>query len=240
VKQNKPQSVKTTLFRLRTFFPDQEMTLLDVTPKYAAATYMNVAKAQATDTHRNQLAEVKTFFRWCVKAKKWLKENPIEEIEGVGKRRHGKPQLRIDEARRWLDAANELAGQGDEGAIGAMATLLLGLRAGEVVSRVVRDFDDGGRLLWIPCSKTEAGRRTLEVPDLLRPHLLALTEAKLPTAPLFGLHWRGAGTTPHVVAASLGHETAATTLQSYASPGSAHHADMGRVLTLLKGGQGKD
>ena len=273
VKQNKPQSVKTTLFRLRTFFPDQEMTLLDVTPKYAAATYMNVAKAQATDTHRNQLAEVKTFFRWCVKAKKWLKENPIEEIEGVGKRRHGKPQLRIDEARRWLDAANELAGQGDEGAIGAMATLLLGLRAGEVVSRVVRDLDDGGRLLWIPCSKTEAGRRTLEVPDLLRPHLLALTEAKLPTAPLFGLHWRDwprkqvaricqlgkvpkvcahamrglhgtlairAGTTPHVVAASLGHETAATTLQSYASPGSAHHAGMGRVLTLLKGGQGKN
>jgi hypothetical protein len=32
----------------------------------------------------------------------------------------------------------------------------------------------------------------------------------------------------------------ATTLQSYASPGSAHHAGMGRVLTLLKGGQGKD
>lgn len=65
VKQNKPQSVKTTLFRLLTLFPDQEMILQDVTPRYAAATYMNTAKAQATDTHRNQLAEVKTFFRWC-------------------------------------------------------------------------------------------------------------------------------------------------------------------------------
>ena len=86
--------------------------------------------------------------------------------------------------------------------------LRLGLRAGEVVSRVVRDLDDGGWLLWIPCSTTEAGRRTLEVPELLRPHPLALTEA--------------------------------TTLQSYASPGSAHHAGMGRVLTLLKGGQGKN
>ena len=269
VKQNKPQSVRTTLFRVRSFFPDPELTLQDVTPRYAAATYMNLAKVQATDTHRNQLAEVKTFFRWCVKGKKWLKENPLEEIEGVGKRKHGKPQLRIDEARRWLVVANALAEQGDAGAIGAMVTLLLGLRAGEVVSRVVRDLDNGGRLLWIPSSKTEAGRRTLEVPEVLQPHLMALAEAKPPTAPLFGQHWRDwprkqvaricelarvpkvcahamrglhgtlairAGTTPHVVAASLGHETAATTLQSYASPGSAHHAGIDRVVSLLKGG----
>lgn len=35
-----------------------------------------------------------------------------------------------------------------------------------------------GDLLWIPCSKTPAGRRTLEVPEALRPLLLACVEGK--------------------------------------------------------------
>ena len=60
----------------------------------------------------------------------------------------------------------------DDGAILALAYLLLGARAGEVVLRQVRDVDDGGRPLWIPDSKTEAGRRHLEVPDVLVPHLI--------------------------------------------------------------------
>jgi hypothetical protein len=33
-------------------------------------------------------------------------------------------------------------------------TLLMGMRASEVVNRVTRDVDDGGRLLWIPEAKT--------------------------------------------------------------------------------------
>jgi hypothetical protein len=35
---------------------------------------------------------------------------------------------------------------------------------------VVRDLDDEGRLLWIPETKTEAGKRTLPVPEVLNPH----------------------------------------------------------------------
>ena len=46
---------------------------------------------------------------------------------------------------------------------------------------MVRDLDDDGKLLWIPDSKTEAGRRTLQVPELLRPMLKALAEGKLRT-----------------------------------------------------------
>lgn len=209
--------------------------------------YLNLAKAQSVDSHRNILSEARTFMKWCVKTKKWLATNPLDEIETVGKRKHGKPQLRIDEARRWMKVASQLAEQGDPGAIAAMTTLLLGLRAGEVVERVVRDLDDGGRLLWIPDSKTPAGKRRRQVPQLLQPHLLAMTEAKLPTAYLFGVHWRDwprkqvhricklakvptvcahsmrglhstlaieAGTTSHVVAASLGHESPSITLRS--------------------------
>jgi integrase len=65
----------------------------------------------------------------------------------------------------------------------------MGMRANEIVSRVVRDLDDDGKLLWIPDSKTEAGRRTLQVPELLRPLLKALAEGKSPDAKLFGYHW---------------------------------------------------
>jgi integrase len=68
--------------------------------------------------------------------------------------------------------------------------LLLGMRASEIVSRVVRDLDDEGRLLWIPTSKTEAGKRTLHVPEVLRPYLQRLTEGQAPEALIFGEHWR--------------------------------------------------
>jgi hypothetical protein len=45
--------------------------------------------------------------------KKWLARNPLEEVEGVGKRKHGKSQLRVDEARRWLVKAVALADDGE-------------------------------------------------------------------------------------------------------------------------------
>jgi len=86
--------------------------------------------------------------------------------------------------------AIELANAGEPGAVAALVALLMGMRANEIVSRVVRDLDDEGRLLWIPDSTTEAGRRTLQVPDLLRAHLRGLAEGKRPEAALFGHHWR--------------------------------------------------
>lgn len=86
--------------------------------------------------------------------------------------------------------AIELADAGEPGAIAAMMALLLGMRASEIVSRVVRDLDDDGRLLWIPDSKTEAGKRTLRVPEVLRPYLQRLTAGAEAEAPIFGEHWR--------------------------------------------------
>ena len=43
----------------------------------------------------------------------------------------------------------------------AMMSLLMGMRASEIVSQIVHDLDDEGRLLWIPETKTEAGKRTM-------------------------------------------------------------------------------
>jgi integrase len=179
--------------------------------------------------------------------------------------------LRIDESRKWLTVAVELAEGGDLGAVAAMMTLLLGMRAGEIVSRVVRDVDDDGKLLWIPSSKTEAGRRTLEIPALLQPFLKRLTEGRKPDEKLFGQRWRDrprkevaricglagvpkvcahsmrglhstlavqSGITGHVVAAALGHESFATTKQSYAKPEAVSSAQQRTVLKVLAGGIG--
>jgi integrase len=77
-----------------------------------------------------------------------------------------------------MAVATRMADEEEVGAVGAMMSLLMGMRAMEIVSRVARDVDDDGRLLWIPDSKTEAGKRTLEVPAVLRPHLLEMAKGE--------------------------------------------------------------
>lgn len=208
VKQNKPQSCTATTWRLRRFFVDTELPLTDLTPKRAAECYENLAttpsertgKPLSADSHRNMLAETKTFLNWCVREKHWLKANPLSEVQGRGRRRHGKPQLRIDEARRLRTLCHTKAEAGDDGAVAVLVAMLMGLRAGEIVSRTVRDLDDGGRILWVDDTdhgfspKTAAGRRPVSVWEEIQPYLLARTRDKLPNAILFqaeggGPHW---------------------------------------------------
>lgn len=210
-KGNKPRTIENNLWRVRTFFPDVEEQLVSLTPKKCQTYYdqLRVRAVRSTgkavlptestedekkklvsvDTHRGILDGAKTFLTWCGK-KKWVGKNPLTDVKGIGKRRHGKEQLRIDEARKWKAKALEMAEAGDEGAVAALVALVMGLRASEIVGRVVRDLDDEGRLLWIPESKTEAGRRRVEVPELMRPLLLELAEAKKPEDLLFGYHYR--------------------------------------------------
>ena len=276
-KQNRAVSVAATVTRLRGFFPDHEMDVRSVDPVRAQAYYTTYRETPSTrtkkppsvDTHRNVLAEAKTFMAWCVK-KKLILANPFEGIEGIGRRRHGKVQLRIDESRKWMKVAVRLAERGDKGAVMALMTLLLGMRAGEITDRVVRDVDDEGRLLWIPSSKTAAGKRSLEIPALLQPFIKKLTTDRKPDERLFGQVWRDrprkevvricklakvpvvcahsmrglhstlavqSGITGHVVAQALGHESFATTKQSYASRESFDSARQTATLTVLAGGR---
>jgi len=212
-KGNKENSIDQTQRKLRRFFADLDVALTDLTHERAEALYVALrtskripqkrattpdgtpcvdageSKTISVDYHRNALSEAKTFLRWCAK-KKWIEANPLEHVEGIGKRSHGKEQLRIDEARRWISVAVKKANEDEAGAVAAMMTLLLGMRCSEVISRVVRDVDDDGRLLWIPDSKTAKGKRTLKVPEVLRPYLLELTEGKQPGDLLFGYHDR--------------------------------------------------
>ncbi len=144
-------------------------------------------KPPAVDTHRNALTEGKAFTTWCVK-RKLLKVDPFAEVEAIGRRRAGrsKPQHRVDESRKLVDYLLGLcAVRVEPEVVGTLTTFLLGERAHEVVERDIRDLDDGGRLLWIDDSKSDEGRRTLEVPGVLQPLLLALAEGRGGDQPLF-------------------------------------------------------
>ena len=61
VKQNKPTSVRTTIIRLHTFFPDDEVTLAEITPRRAASMHLILTRAQSVDSQRNILSEARTF-----------------------------------------------------------------------------------------------------------------------------------------------------------------------------------
>ncbi|MCA9675711.1 MAG: site-specific integrase [Myxococcales bacterium] len=165
----------------------------ELTPKrcaalYAARTQTKIAAAGdatiAADTHRNELQAAKTFAAW-LHGRGWLPRNPWDQVQAVGGRLRGKEQLRVDEARRFSDVAFAAARAGDVAAIAVLTALILGLRSSEVLDRVIRDLDDDGRLLWIPTSKTDAGRRREEVPAELRRLLLELAGDRPGTDRLF-------------------------------------------------------
>lgn len=181
----KPSSYKTTHQRLGKFLSEViKLPIASLTPARTKPIYDGWVTRAPVDTHRNMLAESKTFANWCV-TKGWIKRSPFAVVKGVGKKKKGKLQLRFDEARQWYATAHCLA-DGEPGAIAAMATFVFGLRASEVAQLAVRDLDDGGRLLWVADSKTEAGKRTLEVPDDLHSLLQRLASGKAATDPLFG------------------------------------------------------
>ena len=197
----KEETKVTHWYRLRAFFrlgyrsdaagDPGGVLLRHLTPESCQALYDKLREESSVDTHRSSLTLAKSFGQWCVK-QGLLKVNPVAGIEPQGERRRGKEQLRVDEARRFIAMCCQLGGNGDVGAVGVMTALLLGMRAGEVVSRQVRDLDDDGRLLWVTKAKTRAGDRTLEVPDFLRPYLVQLARGKQPTDRLFtdkDRHW---------------------------------------------------
>lgn len=148
----------------------------------------------AVDTLHGIRSAARGFFEWCV-GQSYLKKNPFTGIKIAGKKKRRKAQLRLDEARAFLDRALVVAkgeriskrrgSQQEVGVLGAATALLLGLRNKEVVGRLVRDLDDRARVLWITESKTEAGIRVVKVPKVLRWPLLKVVAKRTGTEPLF-------------------------------------------------------
>lgn len=128
-------------------------------------------------TQHMVLCWAKSFFRWTVE-RGYLSASPFDKVKRVGLAKAGKPQLRLDEARKLKALLEQRAEDGDKVALALLMQLLLGLRSGEVLSRLVRDLDDDGRILLIPAGKTPNARRRLKIPDPLRPLLLRHVEGK--------------------------------------------------------------
>lgn len=255
------RSKETIEGRLRGITGGTDRLLKKLTPKVVRDLFASRAAETSGDTQFHEIASAKAFAEWCIR-KGLITVNPFTGLEPTKRRKRGKPQLRIDEARKLIETC--LAEESKAGTAVALA-LLCGMRASSVTDRVVRDLDDGGRVLWIERDKTDAGDRRLEVPEVLRTRLLALAANRISTAKLFAdanrdwlrYHTRrlckAAGiavVSPHSlrgthaslarpvvpvehVARVLGHSGPAITQRHYLAPGLEAELDQRAVLAVL-------
>lgn len=192
----RPSTLKLVEWRLcgllRCSEPDGDMPLASLSRSAMRKLFERRAGEVKPDTLLGELTTTQRFARYWVE-EGTLGSDPTAGLVVRGERSAGKPQLRVDEARRFLGSA--LAEQTAAGTAVALA-LLTGCRASEITGLVVRDLDDGGKLMWVADNlvrrlKTRK-QRQLEVPEELQPRLLALAEGKLPTDRLWGdvdRHW---------------------------------------------------
>jgi integrase len=153
-----------------------------LTPKRAAELYAALVPKMSVDSHRNALAAGRSLGRFAVEHG-WTKADPFAAVKGVGRRKKGKAQLHIDEARKLEDVC---FAEGTREAYAVITGFLCAFGPSEVAHRQVRDLDDGGRLLHVTKGKNRYRVRTSEVPEHLRAPLLALAKGRPGSAYLFG------------------------------------------------------
>lgn len=194
---NKPASYEGTPLRLRCFFAKVlSLSVRSLTAVRCAAIYdelrsqvsKKTGRPLAVATHKAYLLDARTFASWAVE-QKLMSFHPLEKIKPVGRVNARKAQHRHSEARRLCEVCYRLA-PADDGALAVLLGLIMGLRAGEIVTRTVRDLDDDGRILWVDdvegwSPKTTAARRRIEVPAPLLPLLLQRARGRSPDALLF-------------------------------------------------------
>lgn len=255
----KPGHRVTVKARLRLMFPAQsEQLLTELHPVVAQRLYNEArTKGKSVDYHRNALLTARSLCKWLVK-KGLLGSNPFADVEGIGKRKRGKKQLTIDEARRFVDTC---LAEDSVHATAALCCLLLAMRAGEIAKLTPRCIDDDGRVLRIEDAKTEAGNRLIGVPEVLRDRLPVLAAAELTRHKInhhvhrlcklagvmdVGPHaLRGthaslatrAGASSQIVADSLGHASPEVTRQHYTKAEATEQAAGRIALKVLAGGR---
>lgn len=164
----KERSISVTLDRIRNIVTDLDDVLNQITPQKISTAYRKRCDVVAVATHRNELVDAKSFFKWCVE-EAIIPKSPATKVKPIGKPKKGKKQLRMSEARLFISKCIELAKTGDVGAVCALACIMLGLRSGEIRNRKVRDVDvcPDRTLLWIEEGKTDAANRIMEIPQPL-------------------------------------------------------------------------
>jgi integrase len=200
----KPETCVHQLACLRLFFDGfLEDELAKLTPRSAEALYaaavtrpsQKTGKPVSSATHHLYRNLAHGFFLWAVR-KGYAAESPFRNVRPVGRPSTGKPQLTLDEAKRYRDTALRLYDEHyDVLALAAVVPLYLGLRASEVLSRKVKDLDGNGSMLRIDRGKTRNARRYLSVKaPALRTRLIRLAGGRPPDDFLFSM---GTTSGPH-------------------------------------------
>lgn len=181
----KPGSVRCWADRLAHL--PQDISVAELSPTEAQALYDRWTGEVAVATHRAHLRFARAFFAWTVE-RGYVAKNPFASVKPIGKPRRGKPQPRVDEARKLYPELLRLAWAGDSFAACLVVQILLGPRSSEVLGLRVRDVDADGMRLLIAADggKTANATRTLaiEVPEL-RDLLLHYCQGKASTDYLF-------------------------------------------------------
>lgn len=190
-----PRSAEQQKGALRFFLRDDlQREISAFTTQHAAASYRaaiarpspKTGKQLEAASHRFYLSLAKGFFLWAERAGH-IAASPFRAVKPTGRPSTGKPQLRIEEATRFVAAGLQMFDEThDVLALGALAALLMGLRASEVLHRRVHDVDCDGQVLWIDRGKSRNARRHLKVPAILAPRLLRLVQSHAADAILFG------------------------------------------------------
>lgn len=166
---------------------ERDRALSSLKPTAARKLFESRALEVKPETQHGELVTTAAFMAWMID-RGWIREDPFKGLAPTGPRARGKSQLRIDEARAF--EATCLAENSPE-SIASVLALLLAMRASEICDMLVRDIDDGARVVWVDGTKTEAAKRALETPEHLRPYLLELVRGKARTSEVFDLTRRG-------------------------------------------------
>lgn len=192
---NKPVSIKGAAVKIAALASLHPLHVTSVTPQRAKAAYLELTTRLSAATHHATLRRWRALWAFAVE-EGLAKSNPWLLVRPLGKPHKGKPQLTLDEAAKLSHLAES---EGSDECLGLLLALHMGLRNGEVCGLDVRDLDLGGKLLRIQDSKTQAGRRALEVPNFLRRPLLERTRGRTGNEPLLrndhgerpSLNWLG-------------------------------------------------
>lgn len=191
----KPETAHEQAARLRFFLSSYlEKDICELTPARAEVLYQQAIQ-RATEktgapmtaaTHRFYLSVSRSFYGWA-KERNYIHANPFAGVVPVGQVRVGKPQLKLDEAQRFLDSSLRYFDESRHPlALGACIALVMGTRTSEVLGRRVQDVEEDARFLYVGSSNPARPPRRLEVPTVLRSRLRELTLDKAPEVLLFG------------------------------------------------------
>ena len=182
---NKRRGIPTTLWRLRMFFQPISREKVAALTEARGATLLDALATRpsrqgdllSVDTRKNTFAEAKTFTRW-LRTAGHIKTDVLAGFKMAGRHHKGKPRLRYAESDRFFAKALTLAEGGDQGALAVLVAYDGNLRSSEVWSRVVRDLDRGGAVIWIEDAKTDAGNRAVELSEAVARLLAAQAKGK--------------------------------------------------------------